>query len=450
MDNEDTTGADTTVTDTQTPPETKDPTPPTKFSEDFSNRFIDEFLTGEHIEDESDDTTTEATTTEATTTPAPVTTTEATTTEATTTPAPGDESDDTTTVATTEATTPAPVTPAPPIDYDKIGKSVADAMQQNTPAPPAPSYLTDKDRRKIDNLKSLESLYPDQYKGIADKFQNSRKAEVDYRAKWESANPGERFDPEAQEHDSFYDKNDVSFDNDDYLEAIAERRANAKTTKVQQELEQHRRVSALEPKIKEFRKDTRKEVVKEHQEIMDKPVLGEIVSEQASFAEEVVEATHRLFNGETFDRNNQIHQRAEQFAMAAERDLMSQPVDKQRDSQGRQFVPSEQYMKLTDEQRAGAWTLDAEHVTQFVVGVIKGATTDRLKAEQEKMDKYLEAQGYVKSETGAATATAPKTASTKPKSPSSSAAPKTAPSENGDGKTDGKWQDNLMDSFING
>lgn len=393
------------------PPEEGTPTAPKALSDKASKNFINDFLYGGFPEDEEEvTTTTPAPEEEVATTPAPE--------EEVTTTTPAPEEEVTTTPAPVTTTTPAPEN-RKDIDYDKIGESVAKALTKKD-EPPAPEQpqprLNEKQQRKLTHIKKLEELYPGQYKGLSNRFEAFANAEIDYKAQWEKDNPGETFDPEAPEHDRFYTKHEITYDKEEYLEAVAEVRADAKTKALREEFERQRREAEMKPKLQEMRKEVRKQVVKEFQEQIDLPVVGETISRQATYAEDVAETIHSLFNGADFDANNPIHANAERLTVMAEQAMLRQPATSLVDGNGRQFATLAEFMSMTPAQQGRHWTLSADHATQFAIGAIQAATKEQVSKQVESLEKYVAAKG------GAA---APKVAPpAKPKSPASVSEPK--------------------------
>ena len=123
-----------------------------------------------------------------------------------------------------------------PIDYEKLASTTAEAatraaveaVKQQSPAAPVDEEVTlpASEQRRVNYLKRLEQLYPDKYADVASRYEKSYKEIEKYQRKWEQANPGETFDPEAQEHTSFFEKNAVDWEDEDYAEAWPRRSQN--------------------------------------------------------------------------------------------------------------------------------------------------------------------------------------------------------------------------------
>jgi hypothetical protein len=332
------------------------------------------------------------------------------------------------------------------IDYDRIGEAVAKAVNKKAPettAPPADD-VPPSVARKLPYLKRLEETDPVKYKGLADKYVSAHKARADYESRWSAANPGEAFDPESSEHDVFFSRNAVSWDEDDYLEAVADVRADARTASLQEQLEQHRRDAELAPKIKAAKKEARKEIVSELQDDIKQPVLGDIISKQADYAEQVTESVHRLFNGGRYDESNPIHRQVSEIASMAEGEVLRLPKSKHIDAQGRVFATTDEFVKLSPEQRAQRWILSERAVQVYATNLIKHHTKNLVSQKKGEIQQYLEAAGYVRPAAG--NKDTPKVAPAKaPVSPESPQAPKMAGGggrveKSGDAAEDNFWK----------
>lgn len=99
--------------------------------------------------------------------------------------------------------------------------------ERKTDTPEEP-WLTPTDKRKLKVLEQMETLFPDQYRDISKRYNQSKRALVEYAQNWEKEHPGEEFDENAEEHQDFYERNDVEWQDEDYLEAAADLKAQAK------------------------------------------------------------------------------------------------------------------------------------------------------------------------------------------------------------------------------
>jgi hypothetical protein len=276
-----------------------------------------------------------------------------------------------------------------PIDYEKLASTTAEAatraaveaVKQQSPAAPVAEEVTlpASEQRRVNYLKRLEQLYPDKYADVASRYEKSYKEIEKYQRKWEQANPGETFDPEAQEHTAFFEKNAVDWEDEDYAEAVAEEKSEAVRRQTVAEYEERERRKEAAPRAQEKARSVTKDLVQEldpafkdldpfapdadaKAEDLD-PVKGPVIVNAARFAEQFVKTSNRLFDGvDKFDAANPLHKQISDFASQKEQAIMALPRDQQLDNQGRTFVPADRYYSLPPKERARTWTLSADDV----------------------------------------------------------------------------------------
>jgi hypothetical protein len=276
-----------------------------------------------------------------------------------------------------------------PIDYEKLASTTAEAAtraaveavkQQPKPAPAGEEVtLPASEQRRVNYLKRLEQLYPDKYADVASRYEKSYKEIEKYQRKWEQANPGETFDPEAHEHTAFFENNAVDWEDEDYAEAVAEEKAEAVRRQTVAEYEERERRKEAAPRAQEKARTVTKDLVQEldpafkdldpfapdadtKAEDLD-PVKGPVIVNAARFAEQFVKTSNRLFDGvDKFDAANPLHKQISDFASQKEQAIMALPRDQQMDNQGRTFVPADRYYSLPPKERARTWTLSADDV----------------------------------------------------------------------------------------
>lgn len=121
---------------------------------------------------------------------------------------------------------------APSVDA-AISHAVREAVQpivdqlKPKPAPEPDSGLTARQQKILDAARHLEATQPER-KGLTVKTLAGFRAENDYRKKWEAANPGERWNADAEEHNAFYEKHQPTLDDEEYetaMESLVEERA---------------------------------------------------------------------------------------------------------------------------------------------------------------------------------------------------------------------------------
>lgn len=110
-------------------------------------------------------------------------------------------------------------------------------LEQEPPAPPAPVVpvaevqMSDAERRMVETMERM-GKDNSQYKNLAAETVHFWKQEQAYIKDWETKHPGQKFDEEAEEHNTFYET-EPDFDEDDFTitrEKIIEERAEQRAT----------------------------------------------------------------------------------------------------------------------------------------------------------------------------------------------------------------------------
>lgn len=318
--------------------------------------------------------------------------------------------------------------PASPFDYEKLGETVADAIKRNDPQvakdpePEPYANLSAAVRKKIPYLKRMGELDP-AHKGLADKFVAAHNKLSDYRIKWETDNPGDTWRQADPEHDNFLDSVNVTWDDDDYTEAVADVMTDKRVGESRRQVEALKRELKMGPELAKRQKDVRTEVVRDHKDSMDVPVIGALVASQADYAVEMTEAIHKIYNGGDYDANNPIHQRVEQLSNEAEKALQANPANKLVSDDGRRFATMAEFAALAPAQQAGRWIVSADMVEKYTVGLIKDFTNKSVEAKESELGKYAESRGFVRKD---GTVVSPPA---KPKSPASLSETKMSPTD---------------------
>jgi len=317
------------------------------------------------------------------------------------------------------------------IDEEKlgasIGRSIAEATAKAKPEAQAPKE-TAKDKaevRRIAVLERMEKMNPDQYKGLSDRFKENKSKLQKYAAEWEAANTGEKFDENADEHSDFIDglESQVEYEDDDYTEALADIRLDAKTNERKSELDE--RISNVErtqrareesPKIlkagveagNQFWQemgDDFKEVITDSGDVNpeqlkaiaeEDPVKHDIAVAAADAVERTAATiymlAHQLAN---FDPKNSAHAGLAQFALTQEEELLKRSATERFNDEGLAFARKAEYDRMPKEQRAKHWTFTAEDLTFLATRAIAKQAKADLAAEDAKFTKRAKARGLI-------------------------------------------------------
>jgi hypothetical protein len=327
---------------------------------------------------------------------------------------------------------PAPVA-APEVDHEAlaeaVSRGVATAMAPKEP-PKTPvkdefEDLPEKEQRKIPVLKELEAMFPDRYKGLANNYAQNLKAVVKYQEEWEKENPDKEFDPEAEEHNGFYAKHVVDWDEDDFAEALAEIKVKKARTELKAESDQ--RLTAIEKReqAREFEPqahleakrvardvfnalgdDQFKDVVDARgmvnqalaaKVIAEDPMAADIIFPEVVKIERLCAESFRLHNGVTdFDKSNPDHQFLANFATTQESEIQALPKSKQFNEDGKRFATAADFNRMTPEQQSRHYRLSAQDLNNLLAADLGARAKARLVGERTRLEAMAKKYGYTK------------------------------------------------------
>lgn len=328
--------------------------------------------------------------------------------------------------------------PTPVIDEEKlgrtIGESVAKAMKPEAKVEekkPEPTH-TPAEARKLKVFKQMEEMFPDQYKGFADKYQGAMKKLREYAAEWERKHPGETFDEDAEEHGDFVNKleADVAYEEDDYSEALAvvtakslapkEEAKDPEIEKIKERLNKFEiqdRIAKAAPVIEQMSIASADEfwksmggdyakVINDDGTVNNDQLLAIKNADEDTFnrlkqtaiaAYGHAREIYLLENGLTeYDAvRNPSHKYLSDTAIAAEEIFQKRPPEKQLNDEGKPFVTKAQWNKLTPEERAKVWTFTANDLGFIVAKDLAKRTLEGIKAEEEAFTRRARQRGLI-------------------------------------------------------
>jgi hypothetical protein len=325
---------------------------------------------------------------------------------------------------------PAAAAAAAPLTADQIAEAaargVATAMtpKKEEPKEEPAEELTAGDKRTISVLERLEKLYPDKYKGHAQKFKDAKPALRAYAAQWEKDHPGQEFDENDTEHDAWYESNEPQWDKDDEVEALAE--IKAQTAIEEHNKQVNERLSAFERKDKlresepEIAKaqiqPTRllwdqmgpefKGMIDENGQVNMEKVVELRKADPTTFATRVQAANalgvevaelYKVMNGLVdFDAKNPAHVNISNFAVAQEAKLAAAPIEDRTNAEGKDFLPAADYWKLSKAKRENYWTFNVSDVAALRAAHLSEMTRNLLAEEEKSHQKWAESRGFTK------------------------------------------------------
>lgn len=331
------------------------------------------------------------------------------------------------------------VEPPAPLTTEQIAEAaargVAKGMAETKPAEEKPKKpkLDPEEEAKVEVLKHMESLHPDKYKGLSDKYLEGMKAIDAYAKKWESEHPGQEFDETAPEHADIFREHDVDYTDRDYNAAQVDlysqplvERATADAKKRIDELERKVKVQESQREIAGQQVkaassfwsklgDEFKDVIMPNGQSNDTK-LTELAKTDPHVATrirvaqvldtEVAEA-YKLFNQLTdYDEKNRVHVELSKFMLQKEKELMGLPYEDRVDSEGRQFLPAAEYAKLSKASKDTHWTFTLDNMVEMRTGHLAKIVKENIETEEAAHRAWAKARGIQLPEPGKPTAEA--------------------------------------------
>jgi len=325
----------------------------------------------------------------------------------------------------------APAADKPPITPEAIAEAAARGTAQAlaaTKAAPADDKvknaeenLTPAEKRKVAVLRHLEKKAPEKYAGIASKFIKSTVALEEYGAKWEAEHPGQTFDDLAAEHEDFFNKNNVDWDEDDFNDAATELRvqpieeAHRKTLEELEGLKNKVELQESAATIGNMQVgaavdywsklgDELADVVAPDGTVnsaklaeMEKQAPEETalrVNAARALNAEVAEI-HKVYNGlVTFQpKTNQIHQQIALLGGEMESKMLAMPPEDQLNEDGLPFAPSAKFAKMPPEEQARHWTFTGKDLIEMRSAQLAKMVKKTIEQNEESHRKWAESKG---------------------------------------------------------
>lgn len=285
-----------------------------------------------------------------------------------------------------------------------------------------PLFDTPEAKKELRKMALLEKAMPDKYKGRSEIYKQSAREWQAYADKWEKDHPGETFEDGAEEHRSKLEalESKWDYDNDDYVEALTDEKAEARVDKKLKpinerlgEFDRREKLQAEQPKIEAAQAvattsfftqiaDEFPDIVKDGK--IDPAKLKEFEEQNPDAHEEAMAAVgalqtyaagyHRLFNQlEPYDKTNPLHVELSTFLVRAEQAMLKKAPDAQLDEEGRQFVTNAQYDKMDARQQAAHWTYGADDLTHLLSRNLAREAKKNIALAEEKFARRAKSAG---------------------------------------------------------
>lgn len=280
---------------------------------------------------------------------------------------------------------------------DKIGNRIAAEnekliarIQPQSPPRQQERVPVDKTDKELEDahLRTVFSTMAEMNPSNADlpkQFDAFLKSESAYQSEWQKENPGKDYDPTAEEHADWYEKNQPDYDARQFNRAEAHIEARAI---VNQEKQRDQTKHAIESATQlsetsiEASGEALEEDVKQHlngiigeNKVMetDGPISDKFHEINSALANKITTASVLMTPGTgiPFDPANPVHAAIQKDAIefdsdiaaltpAEQRNLISTALGKKSRLLGKTFVPASKFRDLTAEERAKSWNIMAE------------------------------------------------------------------------------------------
>jgi len=320
---------------------------------------------------------------------------------------------------------PAAPLPNPVIDADIIGKAVEEGVKRGMkPAEPAKpkdesESLSPEMRRKYLTLQRMAKNNEASAEKPKEFLESVKKLDA-YKAEWLAKNKGKTFNLDDDDHADFLQGNDVSWDDDEYVEALAELKAEGIVSGVEKkfegklsEIENRERARNAVPQVVAHMKTTAKmmfnELGEDFEKVLDgngtfNPVEMKVLIEKnpvyedllpiAQQTENVAGEIYRIANGfSQFSEKNPIHREIIDFVTGEERRLKSQPAEKQLNAEGQVFATSDEWGKLKSDEQKTRWHFTDKDLSALYAFKQAKIAKEIITKSNERLEKIIKSRG---------------------------------------------------------
>ena len=300
----------------------------------------------------------------------------------------------------------------PASSESREGSHVPDAAQELYRS------MSSKDKANFQIINKMAEMN-DQYKELPQQYIEFQQAKKEYAKEWGNEHPGEKLDWNDEEHQQWVGENQPQFDEEDFVDARIEIRADAVAAKRLEKFEEkltdtERRAS--EGTIKQRAAEQAKVEVGSFVEeflpesdwdlstdegkqaaIEENPVIGEISARWADTIEKATEKIVRLYEGRGLweaDMNDPIDRYLANLAMNWENQLSQSDVSSTKNSQGQMFATRDEYRKMSAEDRKNHWIIGKEELLWILPKDIKARAEKERDEELDRLEKLAKAKGW--------------------------------------------------------
>lgn len=280
--------------------------------------------------------------------------------------------------------------------------------------------LSDEEKGELEVFREMAKL--PQFKELPRKYLAYLKKAEDYQRKWEQDHPDQEFNPEANDHDAFYQAHQPKYSELEYKKAIVRMEGATTSNKELEELRaEQKRVNAelaareLEPAINQTSIGALAEVIKGidgtilegiQKDGFDKyaeehPLEGDLIRAVATNLGPFITGLLQwddIKGRIPFNKDNPAHMEAVRYLRQKEDELKGKNWKERLTEDGKVIVPRAEYFNMTDAQKASHAYLD----TMALIKMRVEEETEKAQAAYEREQKKLEAlakrRGWVKTD----------------------------------------------------
>lgn len=345
--------------------------------------------------------------------------------------------------------------PAPePIDTGKLVSEAATAataaavkamqpsVQRHEPAPvKIEDSLKEDDRQEYLTAKHLSETNP-KFKGAEKIVLDHIKKSEDYASRWEASNPGKVFDPNDDEHDTFYSALEKPWSDREFRDAeieikaeeIVERKLKGSNAKFK-ELERDSARIELAPTVdraftsaagllaKSIGEDVHEKITKGGFSKLEEedPITAEVLTHTLGPLQPIIETIIQLDDPRgrfAIDPNNPLHQKWNEILIDGEARCAGRT-----DESGKMFATRADYGRMNAAQREKHWYLTPDHLVTGVVDFAAKTAAQIIKTEKERYKKIAESMGFVPKQSASPAGSKAEATKSQQETPPAAAAP---------------------------
>jgi len=344
-----------------------------------------------------------------------------------------------------------------------VREGVREAVRQERKAEePKEAPLPPVELKRMERLAVLEQLYPEDYKDIAQQRENFLKAQRKYEESWIKENPGEDFDPNAADHEEFFEKDPINkVDAEHMAEAIAEHRLKDERKAFDAKLEAVATRAEVNPAAAREGARVASSVVsgilgkagsglvnsdgsinQERFEALqaEDPVRAPVLAHAAQAAQKLGTEVVKLFRGavKPDTERNPLHRQIVEFGKGVEERMLQLSPEQwegqdQRNRKHEDFVPSAKFHRMSKADQSKHWTFDENDFVELMSLDLQNDAKKVIDEEENRIITLAKRRGYEVASSPKVPVAAPAkqqspliTHEAKPVSPSSALQPKMA------------------------